>query len=97
MRLPVVVRAWSAISSVPEAVKIQLENWFGAAFEKTDPVLARRVLKYMHVDSWNAAARMVANFLAEFQERRGYDLFTLSAGLYRSPSRERRNDRSCSA
>ncbi len=59
----------------PEAVKIQLENWFGAAFEKTDPVLARRVLKYMHVDSWECGSQnWSANFLAEFQERRGYDL-----------------------
>lgn len=59
----------------PEAVKIQLDNWFGAAFEKTDPVLARRVLKYMHVDSWECGSQNWSdNFLAEFQKRRGYDL-----------------------
>jgi len=59
----------------PNAVKIQLENWFGAAFEKTDPVLARKVLKYMHVDSWECGSQnWSANFLTEFQERRGYDL-----------------------
>jgi hypothetical protein len=34
------------------AVRKQFNNWFGAAFSKTDPALARKVLKYMHVDSW---------------------------------------------
>ena len=59
-----------------ESVKIQLENWFGAAFEKTDPVLARRVLKYMHVDSWECGSQnWSVNFLTEFRKRRGYDLF----------------------
>lgn len=58
-----------------EAVKTQLDNWFGAAFEKTDPVLARRVLKYMHVDSWECGSQnWSSNFLTEFQQRRGYDL-----------------------
>lgn len=59
----------------PEAVKTQLNNWFGAAFEKTDPVLSRRVLKYMHVDSWECGSQnWSANFLSEFKKRRGYDL-----------------------
>lgn len=58
-----------------EAVKTQLENWFGAAFRKTDPVLARRVLKYMHVDSWECGSQNWSeNFLSEFKARRGYDL-----------------------
>ena len=58
-----------------EAVTIQLENWFGAAFEKTDPVLARKVLKYMHVDSWECGSQNWSdNFPEEFKRRRGYDL-----------------------
>ena len=31
-----------------EAVKIQFDHWFGEAFRKTDPELAKRVLKFMH-------------------------------------------------
>ena len=58
-----------------EAVRIQLENWFGAAFRETDPVLARKVLKYMHVDSWECGSQNWSeSFLDEFKQRRGYDL-----------------------
>lgn len=58
-----------------EAVETQLENWFGAAFRETDPELARKVLKYMHVDSWECGSQnWSANFPDEFKKRRGYDL-----------------------
>lgn len=58
-----------------DAINIQLENWFGQAFVKTDPVLAKRVLKFMHVDSWECGSQNWSeNFLSEFQKRRGYDL-----------------------
>lgn len=57
------------------AVRKQLDNWFGMAFRKTDPALARRVLKYMHVDSWECGSQnWSAGFAAEFRARRGYDL-----------------------
>jgi len=57
------------------AVKKQFDNWFGAAFEKTDSALAHRVLKYMHVDSWECGSQNWSdNFAAEFLARRGYDL-----------------------
>ena len=57
------------------AVKKQLDNWFGAAFTQTDSVLARKVLKYMHVDSWECGSQNWSdNFPAEFLKRRGYDL-----------------------
>jgi hypothetical protein len=57
------------------AVQKQFENWFGAAFAKTDSVLARRVLKYMHIDSWECGSQnWSANFANEFRARRGYDL-----------------------
>ena len=57
------------------AVRKQFDNWFGKAFTETDPALARRVLKYMHVDSWECGSQnWSANFAAEFRQRRGYDL-----------------------
>lgn len=57
------------------AVKKQVDHWFAMAFAKTDPSLARRVLKYMHVDSWECGSQnWSANFVAEFRKRRGYDL-----------------------
>ena len=58
-----------------EAVQIQLDNWFGAAFKKTDPQLARKVLKYLHVESWECGSQNWSdNFPDEFKSRRGYDL-----------------------
>lgn len=59
----------------PAAVKWQLKNWFGEFYAKTDPLLAKQVLKVLHVDSWEAGSQnWTANFPAEFQKRRGYDL-----------------------
>jgi hypothetical protein len=59
----------------PAAVKWQLKNWFGEFYKKTDPVLAKQVLKVLHVDSWEAGSQnWTADFPAEFQNRRGYDL-----------------------
>jgi len=57
------------------AVKKQFDNWFGAAFAKTDSVLAHRVLKLMHIDSWECGSQNWSdNFASEFRSRRGYDL-----------------------
>ncbi|MGJ7032232.1 glycosyl hydrolase [Niabella hirudinis] len=59
----------------PEAVKLQFDNWFAKAFEKTDPVLAKEVLKVFHVDSWECGSQNWSrHFLEEFYKRRGYDL-----------------------
>lgn len=59
----------------PQIVRKQFDHWFAQAFVKTDPQLARRVLKYMHVDSWECGCQNWSdNFIAEFQKRRGYDL-----------------------
>ena len=56
-------------------VRKQFDNWFGKAFTMTDPALARRVLKYMHVDSWECGCQNWSNnFVSEFKNRRGYDL-----------------------
>ena len=57
------------------AVQKQFSGWFAQMFSKTDEVLARRVLKYMHVDSWECGSQNWSdNFAAEFKRRRGYSL-----------------------
>lgn len=57
------------------AVRKQFDNWFAQVFEKTTPEVAREVLKYMHVDSWECGSQnWSATFAAEFKSRRGYDL-----------------------
>jgi len=59
----------------PAAVKLQLKNWYGQFYSKTDPVLAKEIIKVLHVDSWEAGSQnWTANFPAEFRKRRGYDL-----------------------
>jgi hypothetical protein len=56
-------------------VQKQFDNWFGAAFSKTDSALAHRVLKFMHIDSWECGSQNWSNnFANEFRTRRGYDL-----------------------
>lgn len=57
------------------AVQKQFDNWFGAAFANTDRALANRVLKFMHIDSWECGSQNWSdNFATEFRERRGYEL-----------------------
>jgi len=57
------------------AVQKQFDNWFGAAFAKTDSALAHRVLKFMHIDSWECGSQNWSPaFASEFRTRRGYDL-----------------------
>lgn len=59
----------------PRTVRKQFDNWFAQAFVKTDPEVVRRVLKYMHVDSWECGSQnWNETFAAEFKKRRGYDL-----------------------
>lgn len=63
------------ISSVLQLFGKQFDNWFAQVFEKTTPEVAREVLKYMHVDSWECGSQnWSATFAAEFKSRRGYDL-----------------------
>jgi hypothetical protein len=40
-----------------DAVNLQLENWFGAVFKNTDSLFARRVLKFMNVESWESGSK----------------------------------------
>lgn len=57
------------------AVAKQFDNWFGRVFEEVNPEVAKKVLKYMHVDSWECGSQNWSdNFAAEFKRRRGYDL-----------------------
>ncbi len=58
-----------------EGVAKQFDNWFGQAFVKTNPEIAKKVLKYMHVDSWECGSQNWSdNFADEFRTRRGYDI-----------------------
>ena len=69
----------------PEAVRLQFDNWFGAAWDHIDNDLLSRTLVRMHVDSWECGCQNWSErFAAEFKARRGYDLrpwLPLYAGL----------------
>lgn len=59
----------------PEAIRLQFNNWFGKAFDKTDVGLAKEVLKVFHLDSWECGSQNWSQYFnKEFQQRRGYDL-----------------------
>ena len=59
----------------PRTVRKQFDNWFAQAFVRTNPEVARRVLKYMHVDSWECGSQNWSDsFAKEFRTRCGYDL-----------------------
>jgi hypothetical protein len=58
-----------------EAVKKQVDNWFGAVYRHTDEATARRTLKYLYIDSWECGSQNWSrNFAEEFRRRRGYEL-----------------------
>lgn len=65
------------------AVRKQLDGWFNSHFNAPVPgrsaaehlELAKRVLKYMHVDSWECGSQNWSPvFAEEFRKRRGYSL-----------------------
>ena len=57
------------------AVGKQFDNWFGRIFDEVGTELAHRVLKVMHVDSWECGSQnWSATFADEVRARRGYDL-----------------------
>ena len=59
----------------PAAVTLQFNNWFAKVFEKTDPGIAKEVIKIFYIDSWEAGSQNWSKtFAAEFKKRRGYDL-----------------------
>lgn len=59
----------------PQAVKLQFDNWYGAALKHGGPEIAKKVLSVFHVDSWECGSQNWSPlFKAEFLKRRGYDL-----------------------
>jgi hypothetical protein len=57
------------------AVQRQFDNWMGAIIQKTEPELAKKVMKEIFIDSWECGSQnWSGNFSAEFQKRRGYDI-----------------------
>lgn len=66
----------------PVAVKLQFDNWFGQAINKTGAALASRVLKIFHVDSWECGSQNWSPvFRSEFKKRRGYELLNFLPAL----------------
>ncbi|PWK27572.1 F5/8 type C domain-containing protein [Arcicella aurantiaca] len=60
----------------PEAVTLQFEKWFGEAQKQLGEELSKKALKVFHVDSWECGSQnWSSNFLTEFKQKRGYDLF----------------------
>jgi hypothetical protein len=59
----------------PQAVQLQFDRWFGKACEVAGPELVGKVLRVMHIDSWECGSQNWSTcFPAEFAKRRGYDL-----------------------
>lgn len=57
------------------AVRKQFDNWFAKIYRHAPEDVAKRVLKRLHVDSWEAGSQnWSSSFLDEFKARRGYDL-----------------------
>jgi hypothetical protein len=57
------------------AVQSQFDHWFGKACNLAGPELVGKVLKYMHIDSWECGSQNWSmHFADEFLKRRGYDL-----------------------
>lgn len=58
----------------PEAVKFQFNQWYGKAMEVAGPELSAKVLKILHVDSWECGSQNWSPvFRDEFIKRNGYD------------------------
>lgn len=58
-----------------KAAEIQFDGWFGETIRQVGPVLAARVLKVFHVDSWECGSQnWSAGLRDEFKKRRGYDM-----------------------
>ncbi|WP_418262437.1 glycosyl hydrolase [Flavobacterium faecale] len=59
----------------PDLIRFQLDHWFGEAVRTAGPELASRVLKILHLDSWECGSQnWSAIFQGEFKKRRGYDI-----------------------
>ena len=59
----------------PEVVQLQFDSWFGMIYNRVGRDVAQRVIKYVHMDSWECGSQNWSkNFPEEFRKRRGYDL-----------------------
>ena len=59
----------------PDLIRFQLDHWFGEAVRTAGPELTSRVLKILHLDSWECGSQNWSSvFQAEFKKRRGYDI-----------------------
>jgi hypothetical protein len=59
----------------PNAIRFQLDHWFGEAVRTAGPELTAKVLRILHIDSWECGSQNWSSvFQAEFLKRRGYDL-----------------------
>ena len=59
----------------PEAIRFQLDHWFGEAVRTIGPELASKVLSILHLDSWECGSQNWSPvFRTEFEKRRGYDI-----------------------
>jgi len=60
----------------PEAIQLQFDSWFGKATEVAGKELAAKVIKVLHVDSWECGSQNWSPlFREEFKKRRGYDIY----------------------
>lgn len=61
----------------PEAIRFQLDHWFGEMIRRAGKDLALRVVEILHLDSWECGSQNWSSvFRDEFKKRRGYDLVT---------------------
>ncbi len=57
------------------AVDKQFNNWFGEIYRHAPQDIVKKVLKRLHVDSWEAGSQnWSTSFMDEFKKRRGYAL-----------------------
>ncbi|AOW11205.1 DNA-binding protein [Flavobacterium gilvum] len=58
-----------------EAIRFQLDHWYGEMLRTAGPELASKVVKILHMDSWECGSQNWSPvFRAEFKKRRGYDI-----------------------
>ncbi|SEO66482.1 alpha-L-rhamnosidase [Flavobacterium sp. CF108] len=58
-----------------EAIRFQLDHWFGEMLRVAGPELASKVVRILHMDSWECGSQNWSPvFRNEFKTRRGYDI-----------------------
>lgn len=68
-----------------EAIRLQLDHWFGEMLRTAGPELASKVVEILHMDSWECGSQNWSPvFREEFRKRRAYDIvdyLPLMAGI----------------